>query len=297
MNRIDQFLNALDLQNMSKVGEHIRPHKPVMMLAVLDMIALHGQNRFEFSDELIGHFQSYFKLVQSGNDQCTPENPFWHLKTAKDDPLWEHTVREGADAEYHCKVSGKKTGMSQKWIRANIEFAALDSRWFSLLQTASARNTIRHSIARRYFPQQASALLALCKEPEQSVLAGSPFAPLDPGLIIMQNDYAVAFFDRYPVSEGHALIVPKKVLASMYDLPKAWQTELWSASGEVRSILSDWYAPDAFNIGINDGPAAGQTVMHAHIHVIPRYTGDQPDPRGGIRKIFPDKADYWSKVA
>jgi diadenosine tetraphosphate (Ap4A) HIT family hydrolase len=290
-NRIDQFIQALELQK--KQG----PHKPVMMLAVLDMIALHGQNRFEFSDELIQHFSAYFKLVQAGNDQCTPENPFWHLKTAKDDPLWDHVVREGADTEYHCKESGKKTGMSRKWIRDNIEFAALEPKWFSLLQTASARNTVRYSIAQRYFPQQAGALLALCKEPEQPVLVDSPFTPIDPGQIIMQNDYAVAFFDRYPVSEGHALIVPKKVLASMYDLPKAWQNELWSASGEVRSILKDWYAPDAFNIGLNDGPAAGQTVMHSHIHVIPRYTGDQPDPRGGIRKIFPDKAAYWNKVA
>ena len=98
MNRINQFLNAIDLQNMGKVGTHVRPHKPVMMLAVLDMIALHGQNHFEFSDELVGHFSAYFKLVQSGNDQCTPENPFWHLKTAKDDPLWNHVVREGAGA-------------------------------------------------------------------------------------------------------------------------------------------------------------------------------------------------------
>lgn len=53
--------------------------------------------------------------------------------------------------------------------------------------------------------------------------------------------------------------------------------------------------PDGFNIGINDGAAAGQTVMHLHIHLIPRYDGDQPDPRGGVRWIFPDKAAYWDK--
>jgi diadenosine tetraphosphate (Ap4A) HIT family hydrolase len=59
---------------------------------------------------------------------------------------------------------------------------------------------------------------------------------------------------------------------------------MWSAVKEVRNTLHDWYAPDAFNIGLNDGLAAGQTMMHSHIHVIPRYAGDQPDPRGGIRK-------------
>lgn len=64
---------------------------------------------------------------------------------------------------------------------------------------------------------------------------------------------------------------------------------------EMRDILMDRHAPDAFNIGINDGEAAGQTVMHLHIHLIPRYKGDTPDPRGGVRWIFPDKAAYWDK--
>ena len=63
---------------------------------------------------------------------------------------------------------------------------------------------------------------------------------------------------------------------------------------QVKCVLMDKYHPDGFNIGINDGVAAGQTVMHLHIHLIPRYTGDQPDPRGGVRWIFPDKASYWN---
>ena len=64
---------------------------------------------------------------------------------------------------------------------------------------------------------------------------------------------------------------------------------------EMRLKLQEEFQPDGFNIGINDGAAAGQTVMHLHIHLIPRYAGDQSDPRGGVRWIFPDKAPYWNQ--
>jgi diadenosine tetraphosphate (Ap4A) HIT family hydrolase len=63
----------------------------------------------------------------------------------------------------------------------------------------------------------------------------------------------------------------------------------------AKAVVSFEFRPDGFNIGINDGAAAGQTVPHLHIHLIPRYKGDLPDPRGGVRWLFPEKADYWSK--
>lgn len=63
---------------------------------------------------------------------------------------------------------------------------------------------------------------------------------------------------------------------------------------ESKAALDAEFHPDGYNIGINDGAAAGQTIAHLHIHLIPRYAGDQPDPRGGVRWIFPAKADYWS---
>ena len=71
------------------------------------------------------------------------------------------------------------------------------------------------------------------------------------------------------------------------------QTEVLSTLRSVKDELVDLYAPDGFNVGFNDGPAAGQTVDHCHVHVIPRYLGDVPDPRGGIRWVVPDKAEYW----
>jgi diadenosine tetraphosphate (Ap4A) HIT family hydrolase len=104
---------------------------------------------------------------------------------------------------------------------------------------------------------------------------------------------ALAFWDAYPVTDGHALISPRRHVASIYQFSAEDQFALWALVGEVRTLLLRRYAPDGFNIAVNDGIAAGQTIAHAHIHVIPRRTGDVPDPRGGVRNIIPSKARYW----
>ena len=109
----------------------------------------------------------------------------------------------------------------------------------------------------------------------------------------LQNEHALAFKDSFPISEGHTLVIPKQHVKSMFDLPAEVQQSLWTLVADVRNHLSDELSPDAFNIGVNDGGAAGQTVSHAHIHVIPRYNGDVLDPRGGVRWIIPEKAVYW----
>ena len=121
----------------------------------------------------------------------------------------------------------------------------------------------------------------------------SPFFPLEPERIIHEDAETIAFYDRYPVSPGHALVIAKQVTASLFDLPPETQDALWRTVATVRDLLQQRHQPDGFNIGLNDGPAAGQTINHAHVHLIPRYKGDQPDPRGGVRWIFPEKAKYW----
>lgn len=122
--------------------------------------------------------------------------------------------------------------------------------------------------------------------------ASSPFHPIDRARIILETGQCVAFFDRYPVSKGHALVVPHRPVNSLYELDAHLQAEIWDAVRRVRDILEERFNPAGFNIGVNDGPAAGQTVPHAHVHVIPRYVGDVPDPRGGIRWVIPEKARY-----
>jgi diadenosine tetraphosphate (Ap4A) HIT family hydrolase len=111
--------------------------------------------------------------------------------------------------------------------------------------------------------------------------------------LLVECDFALAFLDGYPVAEGHTLVIPRRHVASLFDLPEVEQAAIWRIVAEVRRLLVERYQVDGFNIGLNDGKAAGQTVTHAHVHVIPRRRGDVADPRGGVRWVVPDKAAYW----
>jgi diadenosine tetraphosphate (Ap4A) HIT family hydrolase len=121
-----------------------------------------------------------------------------------------------------------------------------------------------------------------------------PFCHLEKSRIALENDCAVAIPDVFPVAEGHMLVVPRRHVASLFDLPDEERAALWKLVALVRARLATELRPDGFNVGVNDGPAAGQTVMHAHVHVIPRRAGDVVDPRGGIRWVVPAKAPYWA---
>ena len=82
-------------------------------------------------------------------------------------------------------------------------------------------------------------------------------------------------------------------MGSFFELNTIERDALFNLLDQEKAVLTDKHNPDGFNIGINDGPAAGQTIAHLHIHLIPRYEGDLPDPRGGVRWIIPSKAKYW----
>ncbi|MFZ6731183.1 HIT family protein [Undibacterium sp. Ji42W] len=120
-----------------------------------------------------------------------------------------------------------------------------------------------------------------------------PFCSIPADRIIQKNTTGFVIRDGFAVSPGHTLIIPHKHIGSFFELSRDERESLFelleSAKGEITNELE----PDGYNIGINDGPAAGQTVPHLHIHLIPRFNGDQKDPRGGVRWIFPDKAKYW----
>jgi len=120
-----------------------------------------------------------------------------------------------------------------------------------------------------------------------------PFCDIPAESVVIANEIGVAILDRYPVTQGHTLVVPLRHVASLYELNESEQAALWWLVAKVRQQLADRYRPDGFNVGVNDGQAAGQTIGHAHIHVIPRRNGDVPDPRGGVRWVVPDRAAYW----
>lgn len=113
--------------------------------------------------------------------------------------------------------------------------------------------------------------------------------------IVGQNEHAVLIRDGFPVSPGHSLVICKRHVGSFFEVSNDERCALMALLDEAKVALAAEFQPDGFNVGINDGPAAGQTVPHLHIHLIPRFKGDQPDPRGGVRCVIPEKADYWSK--
>ena len=120
-----------------------------------------------------------------------------------------------------------------------------------------------------------------------------PFCSPEPSRVVVANSLAVVIRDAFPVSPGHTLIVPRRHIASAAEATSGEFEAIWALLMEARAGIERELKPDGFNIGINDGRAAGQTVMHLHVHLIPRYSGDSPDPRGGLRWVLPGKAKYW----
>ncbi len=104
--------------------------------------------------------------------------------------------------------------------------------------------------------------------------------------IITENKLALAFYDDCPINEGHTLIIPRRHVETYFDASREEHAAMLDLIYELRDYLQKKYNPDAYNIGANIGRAAGQTVFHFHVHVIPRYRGDVADPRGGIRKVI-----------
>lgn len=110
--------------------------------------------------------------------------------------------------------------------------------------------------------------------------------------ILATNNLFFVKMDDNPVSPGHALIIPKKHLISFFDMETDELNNLFELIKETKKILNEKFKPDGYNIGVNQGKAAGQTLEHLHIHLIPRYKDDVENPIGGVRNIIPGKGDY-----
>jgi diadenosine tetraphosphate (Ap4A) HIT family hydrolase len=110
--------------------------------------------------------------------------------------------------------------------------------------------------------------------------------------IMLENTLAYATFDRYPVNKGHLLVIPKRHYADFFDSTKEELEAITALLWRVKRMLDADHSPDGYNIGVNCGIPSGQTIMHLHVHLIPRYSGDMDDPTGGVRGVIPAKQKY-----
>ena len=123
---------------------------------------------------------------------------------------------------------------------------------------------------------------------------GCPFCrPRGESDLMAANDLAIAFTAGFPVSPGHTLVVPRRHEPDFFALTGEEQAALVALVNPVQAALGEEFGPDAYNLGVNAGKAAGQTILHTHLHVIPRYAGDVAEPRGGVRWVLPETARYW----
>ena len=118
------------------------------------------------------------------------------------------------------------------------------------------------------------------------------FCDLPKEKIIIENELARAFYDEFPVSKGHILIIPKRHIANFFELEQKELNDINSLILECKKIIDNKYSPDGYNIGVNVGEHAGQSVFHVHVHLIPRYKGDVANPKGGVRGVIPEKQNY-----
>ena len=110
--------------------------------------------------------------------------------------------------------------------------------------------------------------------------------------ILAETKLSMAFFDAFPVSKGHALVIPRRHLPTIWELSDEEYADVFNLVRAVKDLIQDQFEPQGINVGANCGQAAGQTEFHAHFHIIPRYAGDVPNPRGGIRNIISGKGSY-----
>ena len=126
----------------------------------------------------------------------------------------------------------------------------------------------------------------------QKPVQNCPFCTPDPTRIVAQAPLACALRDGFPVSPGHVLVIPRRHIPSWFEATPEERIAIFDLLDAVKKTTDDRSHPQGYNIGINVGEAAGQTVMHLHVHLIPRFDGDVSDPSGGVRFVIPSKGNY-----
>ena len=248
------------------------PHKLVLLLAIIQEFEADQikTNKIEPSDRLVAVFQLIWnKYIHSGH-KPNFALPFYHLSN---EGFWHLHTFPGKDADLR-----KQTSIgSMALLRKIIQYASLDSALFAELNNPARREALKQTLINTLI---------------QDSVGECPFCQIPDADVIGENDLALAFYDRYPISPGHTLIIPKRHVASFFSLNRE---EIWmlnELSLSCKTILQDTYHPTGFNLGVNVGRDAGQSVFHCHVHLIPRYQGDVTNPLGGVRGVIPGKQHY-----
>ena len=118
-----------------------------------------------------------------------------------------------------------------------------------------------------------------------------------PCAAVLENELVFARYDDFPVSPGHLLLITRRHVSNYFDMSAAEKQALWQLLDAAKALLDREHRPGGYNVGINCGAVAGQSVPHVHLHLMPRYAGDVPDPRGGVRGVIPARQNYHDQLA
>jgi diadenosine tetraphosphate (Ap4A) HIT family hydrolase len=186
-----------------------------------------------------------------------------------------HLLKPDGKAYYAVRRDVKKEGFRQHYVHKKPTYQCNVELPFHSIKVDQYREIYEYV---HYNAQRHSSKRCIFCNPRKNLT------------LLTESATAYALLDGYPISQGHALIIPKRHLANFFDLEIAEQAECWLMANKVQQIISKEFNPDGFNVGINIGRAAGQSVMHSVIHLIPRYKGDTTArKKGGIRKVIPKK--------
>ena len=274
------------LQSYQHVFSHLRkgvtkfgpaPHKLILLLAVIREIEAGRivQNRIAVTDALIESFMTVWNENVHSGHTATFALPFFHLQS---EGFW----RLHAYPQHLEWLKAQDSIASVSRLRETVQYASLSADLFELLVNPVHREVLKQTL-----------LDDLQRDGYGPLRKPCPFCELPADReIIAENKTALAFYDGFPVTPGHTLIIPKRHVASYFDLHQEELGNIQELSFACRNILKEKYNPQGFNLGVNIGEAAGQSIFHCHVHLIPRYTGDVANPRGGVRGVIPERQNY-----
>ncbi|MCQ2238384.1 MAG: HIT family protein [Bacteroidaceae bacterium] len=269
MHDLDHFISEFSNLNTTKIKGFSTPNKAVLLLAVIELI---GEGKI-----------------------TSPQIALTEVLKDRFNQIWDRFVQKfnvfTPDIESTFFALQHESFWANEEDPSDFTTAEIEDDLFELLKK---KDGVRHALSGLLM---STYLYPLMLDPQEIMIQSGtdecPFCHMDDSIkVILEVDAAVAIYDANPVSPGHALIVPKRHVASYFDLTDYELTAMNRLLKYVKVELDAKYHPDGYNIGVNVNEEAGQSIFHCHMHVIPRYKGDMANPKGGVRGVIPEKQKY-----